>query len=180
MLAGEDVSLEESKRILALAEELGTTEEILMARITFGLAHASSGDPDAAVDVLERALELAREANSHLVGRACVNLASVLGIAGDLGRSAQLHREGVELARRFGSRLEHWLVVECALDDFIAGDWDAAVAEATSYLEHRGDGAVHGRGRVSRCLPPRRRHEAMRAAADEHARRHGRLRPREP
>lgn len=109
-----------------------------MAEITFGLAYASSGDPQTAVEILERTLERARQANSHLIGRAYVNLASVSSTAGDLGRSAQLHREGVAQARRFGSRLDHWLVVECALDDYIAGDWDAAVVGARSYLEHRG------------------------------------------
>ena len=127
-------------RILALAEELGTAEEVLMARITFGLAQGAHGDPYAEIETLDRALELARRANSHLVGRASANLGSILSTVGDLDRAGQIHREGVELARRLGSRLEYSLVAECALDDFIAGDWDAAGDRATSYLEHRGAG----------------------------------------
>ena len=87
LLAGQRVSLEESTRILALAEELGTAEEVLMARITFGLAQGANGDPYAEIDTLERALELARQANSHLVGRASANLATILSIVGDLGRA---------------------------------------------------------------------------------------------
>ncbi len=58
----------------------------------------------------------------------------MLSTVGDLDRSSRLHREGVELARHYGSRLEPWLVVECALDDYIAGEWDAAIAGARSYL----------------------------------------------
>ena len=140
LLAGQRVPLEESMRILALAEELGTAEEVLMARITFGLAQGAHGDPYAEIETLDRALELARRANSHLVGRASANLGSILSTVGDLDRAGQIHREGVELARRLGSRLEYPLVAECALDDFIAGDWDAAGDRATSYLEHRGAG----------------------------------------
>ncbi len=134
LLAGVHVPLEESKRILSLAEEFGGTEEVLMARITFGTAYASSGDPYSAIDTFEQALELARETNSHLVGRAGVNLASMLSTVGDLERASGLHREGLELTRRYGSRMEYWLSVECALDDYIAGDWDTAIARARSYL----------------------------------------------
>ncbi len=140
LLAGQRVPLEESMRILALAEELGTAEEVLMARITFGLAQGAHGDPYAEIETLDRALELARRANSHLVGRASANLGSILSTVGELDRAGQIHREGVELARRLGSRLEYSLVAECALDDFIAGDWDAAGDRAISYLEHRGAG----------------------------------------
>jgi hypothetical protein len=111
-----------------------------MARITFGLAQGAHGDPYAEIDTLERALELARQANSHLVGRASANLATILAAVGDLGRAGLVHREGVELARRLGSRLEFPLVAECALDDLIAGEWDAAIDGATSYLAHRGRG----------------------------------------
>ena len=90
LLAGQRVSLEESTRILALAEELGTAEEVLMARITFGLAQGAHGDPYAEIDTLEHALELARQANSHLVGRASVNLSNTLSIVGDLGSRGRM------------------------------------------------------------------------------------------
>ena len=94
LLAGQRVSLEESTRILALAEELGTAEEVLMARITFGLAQGAHGDPYAEIDTLERALELARQANSHLVGRASANLATILSIVGDLVGAGHPSRGG--------------------------------------------------------------------------------------
>jgi class 3 adenylate cyclase len=138
LLANERVSLEEGKRILSAAEELGTIEEILNARITLGLGHFFHGDPQTAIGDLELAREQALQANSHIVTRACVNLASISSTAGDLGRSARVHREGLELARRFASHDEHWLVAECAMDDYLAGAWDAAVAGVRSFLRDRG------------------------------------------
>ena len=138
LLANEPASLEEAQRILALTEELGTTEEILNARMNVGLGHAHHGDPQAAVRDLEVAVDQCLQANSHLASRAYLNLASVLGTVGDLRRSAELHRDGVEVARRFGSHHELWLLAECAVDDYTTGAWDAAVAGASEFLETRG------------------------------------------
>ena len=140
LLAGQRVPLEESMRILALAEELGTAEEVLMARITFGLAQGAHGDPYAEIETLERALELARQRELPS-RRSCLCKPRHRFSAPSATRPRRADpREGVELARRLGSRLEYSLVAECALDDFIAGDWDAASDRATSYLEHRGAG----------------------------------------
>ena len=138
LLANEQPSLEEGRRLLVLAEELGTPEDVLMARINLGVGYAFHGDPSAAVRDHERTFEQALQANSHLAVRALLNLASIVGTAGDLGRSAELHREGVELARRFGSQHELWLEAECSMDDYIAGAWDAAIAGASTFLEHMG------------------------------------------
>ena len=57
LLANEHPSLEEGQRILALAEELGTTEDILDARINLGLGQRLRGDPQAAIRDLELALD---------------------------------------------------------------------------------------------------------------------------
>ncbi len=138
LLANEDTSLEEGRRILALTEELGTTEEILNVRITLGLSHACHGDPQASIVELELALRQCQQANSHLASRAYLNLASILGTIGDLGRSAELHREGLEVARRLGSFQERWLAAECVLDDYIAGAWDAAIDGALAFVEQQG------------------------------------------
>ncbi len=135
LLANENPSLAEGLRILALTEEVGTTESILNARITVGIGHAHFGDPQASIVALELALEQCLLANSHLAARAILNLASVLGTVGELERSATLHREGVELSRRFGSLHEWWLVAECAVDDYIFGEWDSAIEGASSFLD---------------------------------------------
>jgi hypothetical protein len=91
-----------------------------MARITFGLAQGAHGDPYADRDA-RPLLELARRANSHLVGRAFPNLGSILSTVGDLDRAGQSTVRG-----RAGAPSREppqcSLVAECALDDFIAGD----------------------------------------------------------
>jgi class 3 adenylate cyclase/tetratricopeptide (TPR) repeat protein len=140
VLANEHPSLEEGEEILALSESVGTTADALNARINLGIGRNQTGDERGMGD-LEVALEQALQANSHVAARAYVNLASHLGTAGDLRRSAELHREGLEVARRFGSTLERWLRAECVLDDFHAGDWDTAIAGSLAYLaESTGQG----------------------------------------
>ena len=179
LLAGQRVSLEESTRILALAEELGTAEEVLMARITFGLAQGAQRRP-VRRDRHPRARARARATGELASRRSCLckPRKRLSAIVGDLVGAGHAHREGFELSRHLGSRLEHPLVAECALDDFIAGDWDAAIDRATSYLEHRGGGRVHGPGRVPRArdgrrgagrwsLPPKRTRAAMIDSARE-------------
>ncbi len=94
LLANENPSLAEGLRILALTEEVGTTESILNARITVGIGHAHFGDPQASIVALELALEQCLLANSHLAARAILNLASVLGTVGELERSAQAASRG--------------------------------------------------------------------------------------
>jgi hypothetical protein len=133
LLANEHPSLEEGEEILALAESVGTTADILQARINLGLGRVHVGDL-AGLNDLEAALKQALEANSHLAARAYVNLASHLCTLGELRRGSELHREGLEVARRLGSGLERWLRAECLLDDYHAGDWDTAVAGSVAYL----------------------------------------------
>jgi class 3 adenylate cyclase/tetratricopeptide (TPR) repeat protein len=168
VLGGDDVPLDEGRRIVDLSEALGSSQEHLSAWITLGLAQSASGDPEAGIRETERALEQALAVKSHYAVRATANLASLLGVFGDLARCAQVHRDGVELARRLGSRLEHWLVAECAIDEYLAGDWDAAIARATEYLEHRGSarfmdsGAFHVLAAVADA-------RGDRAVADGHA-----------
>jgi class 3 adenylate cyclase len=136
LLANEYPSLDEGTRILAVTEDLGTPADIFNVRITVGVAHAYNGDPQAAIRDLEIALEETLQANSHVATRAYVNLASVLGTAGDLRRSAQLHREGLEVSRRFISHHTRWLAAECVMDDYYAGAWDRAIEAAVAGLEH--------------------------------------------
>jgi hypothetical protein len=64
--------------------------------------------------------------------RACGNLASVLVIAGDIRRSAELHKEALGLAREIGYiEATRWLGTEVAIDEALAGDW----AEATRIVD---------------------------------------------
>jgi hypothetical protein len=150
LLQGERPALEEGLRILAANEELGTTEDILNARITLAMGHASlTGDLAATIRQLEAVLEDALRANSWVAARAYNNLASYNVVAGELGRSAKFARTGVELARRFTSRLERWLEAALIHYDYYGGAWDRAIEAAEAFIEHPGaasymDCGLHG------------------------------------
>jgi predicted ATPase/class 3 adenylate cyclase len=139
LLQGERPSIEEGRRILALTEELGTAEDILNSRITLAMSLSSlDGDLAATLRELESALEDALQANSWVAARAYNNLASYSVLAGDLRRSAELARAGIETARRYTSRLERWLEAELIVSDFYAGDWDRAIEAAEAFVEDPG------------------------------------------
>jgi class 3 adenylate cyclase len=135
VLAGERPPLEEAERILELAEGLGTVNDALHARIALGVARNIEGDHRRGMQDLEHAGELALVANSYVAVRAYLNLASFSATLADLPRARAYREEGLSLARRFGSDLEQWLVVEAILDDYITGEWERAVASAQSRLE---------------------------------------------
>jgi class 3 adenylate cyclase len=134
VLAGERPPLEEAEGILELAESLGTTNDALNARISVGIAYNAEGDLRG-MDELAKAAELAVAANSFVATRAYLNLASFSATLGDLDRAREYRDEGLALARRFGSGLERWLIVEAILDDYTTGEWDRAVATATGLLD---------------------------------------------
>ena len=142
LLQGGRPSLEEGQRILALSEELGTTEDVLNARITLAIGRANlAQDLVTAIRELERALRDAVHANSHHAARAYLNLSSILSAAGELGRAAEVLREGVEVARRFGSHHDRWFEAGIIQTDYVAGDWDGAVEGAAAFLDDPGSGA---------------------------------------
>ena len=169
LLANEHPPLEEGRRILAITEKLGSTEDILTARINLGIGYAKlTDDPQAAIRFHESTFEQALLANSHLATRACLNLGSTCGTAGDLRRSAEFHREGVELARRFGGFQEQWLGVECAIDDYMAGNWDAAIEYAAVFVEDASKARYMEHGARLVLAATSAAHGATREA-DEHA-----------
>lgn len=156
VLANEHPSLEEGEEILALSESVGTTADALHARINLGTGRLNVGDTRG-MDDLEAALEQALKANSHVAARAYINLASQLGTSGDLRRSAELHRQGLDVARRFGSAIERWLLAECLLDDYNDGAWTAAADASRSYLDESVGRGTWTLARISCSQPlPRR------------------------
>ena len=126
------------------------------ARHEPALVHGGHGT---AIDELESVLEDALRANSWVAARAYNNLATFSVAAGELSRSAEFTRAGVEVARRFTSRLELWLEAGLIQDDYYNGSWDRGIDAAEQFIEHPRCNRVHG-------LP-----------ASRHARGHGR-RPR--
>jgi ATP/maltotriose-dependent transcriptional regulator MalT len=90
------------------------------------------------MDDLEGAREQALAANSYVAARAYLNLASMTVTLGDLRRGRELHRQGLELAKRFGSFNLRWLECECVMDDYNAGLWDEALARVRDLLDESG------------------------------------------
>ena len=147
LLQGNAPSLVEGARILAMTEELGTTEDIISARITLATGRGIvAGDAASAIEALEASAQEALAANSHLAARAYINLGTFAQWIGDLPRGAAAHRAGLEVARRFTSRQwERWIGTSIAQDDFYAGDWAAAqdaaaaitsLAEGQAYMDN--------------------------------------------
>jgi hypothetical protein len=85
---------------------------------------------------LEATLEDALRANSKVAARAYINLATFTGVAGELGRAAELARAGLAVAQRFTSRLELWLEAGIIQDDYYNGAWDRAIAAAEAFIEN--------------------------------------------
>jgi hypothetical protein len=141
MLRGDQPSIEEGERIMAATEQIGTLEDILNVRITVATGHGMlAGDVARGARELEAIVEDAIRANSHLVARAYINLASFTGWLGDLRRVAELDRDGLAVTRRFMSGewalWFEWAIVE---DDFYAGEWDRASASARTILDRRAE-----------------------------------------
>jgi class 3 adenylate cyclase/tetratricopeptide (TPR) repeat protein len=109
---------------LELAEALGRDDMRAHVLNSIGVARVSRGDRDGLVD-LERSREIARVVNAPEYLRACGNLGSVLGIEGQLGRAAELHREALEVAQKIGYvEPTRWLQSEVAIDQILFGEWD--------------------------------------------------------
>ena len=128
LLQGGEPSIAEGERILAMTEELGTTQDIINARITLATGRGIvRGEAAAAIAALEASAAEALAAHSHLAARAYINIGTFSIWVGDLSRAAAAHRAGLEVARRFTSQQwERWLATAIAQDDFYAGEWAAA------------------------------------------------------
>jgi class 3 adenylate cyclase/tetratricopeptide (TPR) repeat protein len=136
LLQGDQPSLAEGERILAMNEALGTAEDILNSRITLATGRAILGsDVSDAVGELRRIAEDAVKANSHLAARAYVNLASLTAWLGDLPAAAEVNRAGLNVAQRFtSSSLLSWFHIGIVENDFYVGEWARAAEEAEAIL----------------------------------------------
>jgi class 3 adenylate cyclase/tetratricopeptide (TPR) repeat protein len=111
---------------LALAEKLGDDEMRAHVLDNIGVARVALGEREGLDDV-EASLEIARRVGGPEYVRACGNLASVLACEGQLQRSAQLHREGLQISQEIGyEEPTRWLWTEIASDHMLAGNWEEA------------------------------------------------------
>ena len=111
---------------LALAEKLGRDEMRAHVLNNIGVARFALGDREG-LDDLEASLEIARRVGGPEYVRACGNLALVLACEGQLQRSAELHREGLQISQEIGyEEPTRWLLTEIANDHMLAGNWAEA------------------------------------------------------
>lgn len=136
MLAGDlERAIADGRAALAMAEELGL--DALQAHVlnNIGTSRHTSGDLDGIAD-LQRAIEIARAIDSPEVLRAYVNLSSCLSREGRLVDSGRVERQGLELAERFGHEISiRWFRGGLAWTDYALGNWDAALAGTTAFIE---------------------------------------------
>lgn len=128
--AGEqDVALERLDVALAIAEALSLPETLAQALNTKGIVLFSRGRRTEDLALVRNALQVALEHDKPSAAlRAYYNLADSAGQTDRLEESAELARDGLELARRVGNRYWEWSFLGFAYPSFAGGDWDQVVA----------------------------------------------------
>ena len=146
--------LSRSQEALRIAERSGSSLSISLSFQALGLSQTASGDAEAAVASLERALQVARESRTNLQNEA--ELVSSLALAvlasGDASRALELAREATAMAASRGARLDEaaaQLTLSSALRacDGSAADRpiEAALARASLLLAETGGEAMRPR-----------------------------------
>jgi len=154
VLAGElESGLRRAHEALELAEGLGLDDLRVHALTTIGSAKEYLGDVTGRDD-LERAIENGQSANSPMVAGAMNNLAVILDTI-DFLRVRDLQRESLREAERFGDgNLMRFVRGNLIPLDWIAGEWDNAVAAADEFIAECELGSPHileGPSRVFRA-----------------------------
>ncbi|MEO5633267.1 hypothetical protein, partial [Gaiella sp.] len=128
------------ERAMAGAERVGDQSLYAWALNNRGVARWNLGDPGSFAD-LEQALQISLEIGSSDVGRARINLGSILDDYGDLAAAHEHLSAGVAFAQRIGSaRIARIISVELAFNRFLAGRWDEAGELATTLVDQVHDG----------------------------------------
>jgi predicted ATPase/class 3 adenylate cyclase len=135
-LAGEtEDAVAAGREAASMAEELGLDDVLVSALVNIGTARSLGGDLAGIAD-LERAIEIGVVTNSPALPRAYNNLGAVVRVElGDMSRGAELVREAVRAAERFGNpaiaRFSRSILI---FEDYHTGDWDAFLTGARSFL----------------------------------------------
>jgi tetratricopeptide (TPR) repeat protein len=128
---------------LAMAQSLELDELVAHALTTIGMAKLGMGDRTGIADI-ERALDVALEADTPTASAVAVNLGIQFMFAGDLRRGSDLYAEARRLAARFGDEAslffqrpsELWL-------QFTAGGWDHVLEETDAFIQELETGSPH-------------------------------------
>ena len=128
--AGEhDLALERVDVALEIAEALSLPETLAQALNTKGIVLLSRGRRTEGMSLIHKALEVALEHDKPSAAlRAYYNLADSTAQIDGLDESAELAREGLELARRVGNRYWEWSFLGFAYPLFARGEWDQVIA----------------------------------------------------
>jgi tetratricopeptide (TPR) repeat protein len=136
MLAGDnDESIRLGLETMAMAAELGNEELRAHALNNIGTARASQGDPGG-MAAIEESLEIAESITAPWdIGRGLINLASLVGLFGDLRRGRELHEQAEEVLARYGLRGGlRFLQGERVVDDYHLGNWDEALRVGEEFV----------------------------------------------
>jgi len=144
MIAGEyDQAIPAATEVLAIAEQLGLDAARIHALTTLGVARFELGDA-AWLEDLERSIEIALDAGSHLGANAYNNLGFMYTQAGDVRRDYELRQEAMRLAERFGDeRILHFTRLCMPMLEYYAGEWDRALMQADDAVESFEAGTPH-------------------------------------
>jgi tetratricopeptide repeat protein len=138
MLAGDsEDAVELAGRAIDLATAIGAEPPRVGALITGATARANLADYTRVREDLEEACALALEVSPDDASRALVNLGSILSDLGDVEGAIETARRAIAISERTGMAggaggFSYGNLVEA---QFLAGDWDDAVARSVSELE---------------------------------------------
>jgi class 3 adenylate cyclase/tetratricopeptide (TPR) repeat protein len=126
----------------AMAEDLELDDLRAHTLVTVGTSRALSGELGGVTD-LERAIALAREANSPQSSRGLNNLATVTAHLGRLPQAFELYEEARKEARRFGHGIAlRWLETERVAELYWRGLWDEALERTEVVWDGEGEIAL--------------------------------------
>jgi tetratricopeptide (TPR) repeat protein len=137
LFAGQsELAFERIERSLEIAEMLSQHETLAQALNTKGILLIYRGRPTEGLALLRIALEIALEhAKPSAALRAYYNLAD-LNAQGDHAReAAELHRDGLALARKVGNRYWEWSFIGTAYPLYLLGEWDEVISREADLPE---------------------------------------------
>jgi class 3 adenylate cyclase len=143
MVSGNDGrAIELAEEAERMAAALGLVGLRIEALTTIGSSLSHRGDRRS-IERFERALELSRGSPSSNALRTYTNFSLCLMGFGDLRRSAEVAREGLAEAERFGVTAHaRWLRGTNVFREYILGHWGDAIRQADAFLA---EARSHGR-----------------------------------
>jgi class 3 adenylate cyclase/tetratricopeptide (TPR) repeat protein len=130
---------------LEIARAHGDLDAEAEALNNVAVSQVNGGDLEGGLITAQRCLALALECGARDLPRPYINLATFEYDMGNLEAAERYHREGLDLAERFGKKgAADWLEAELTIDRFELGHWDEALRDARHLADGRSErGALH-------------------------------------